>query len=331
MKVLITGASGFIGSFIVEESLRRGMETWAAIRPNSSKEFLSDERIRFIELDLSNEETLKKQLANNTFDYVIHAAGATKCINKDDFFKVNTEGTKNLVNALIALKMPLKRFIFISSLSVYGPVHEQQPYKEICETDVPAPNTAYAESKLAAEEYINSIGNNFPYIILRPTGVYGPREKDYFMMAKSIKNHIDFAAGYKQQDLTFVYVQDVVQVVFLAFDRGKSGRTYFISDGHVYSSRHFSDLIRKELGMPWCLRIVAPLWVLRIVTFVSEYISRITGKITALNNDKYNILKQRNWRCNIEPTVDELGYNPSFNLEKGVHLTIQWYRERGEI
>ena len=161
--------------------------------------------------------------------------------------------------------------------------------------------------------------------------MYGPREKDYFMMAKSIKNHIDFAAGYKQQDLTFVYVQDVVQVVFLAFDRGKSGRTYFISDGHVYSSRHFSDLIRKELGMPWCLRIVAPLWVLRIVTFVSEYISRITGKITALNNDKYNILKQRNWRCNIEPTVDELGYHPSFNLEKGVHLTIQWYRERGEI
>ena len=102
MKVLITGASGFIGSFIVEESLRRGMETWAAIRPSSSKEFLSDERIRFIELDLSNEETLKKQLANTTFDYVIHAAGATKCINKDDFFKVNTEGTKNLVNALIA-------------------------------------------------------------------------------------------------------------------------------------------------------------------------------------------------------------------------------------
>ena len=75
----------------------------------------------------------KKQLANNTFDYVIHAAGATKCINKDDFFKVNTEGTKNLVNALIALKMPLKRFIFISSLSVYGPVHDNNPYKEICE------------------------------------------------------------------------------------------------------------------------------------------------------------------------------------------------------
>ena len=190
MKVLITGASGFIGSFIVEESLRRGMETWAAIRPNSSKEFLSDERIRFIELDLSNEETLKKQLANNTFDYVIHAAGATKCINKDDFFKVNTEGTKNLVNALIALKMPLKRFIFISSLSVYGPVHEQQPYKEICETDVPVPNTAYAESKLAAEEYINSIGNNFPYIILRPTGVYGPREKDYLLRVTSNKTSL---------------------------------------------------------------------------------------------------------------------------------------------
>ena len=340
-KILVTGASGFIGSFIVEEALNRGMEVWAAVRKSSSKEYLQDKRIRFVELDLGNAERLKSQLSGHHFDYVVHAAGATKCLHRNDFYRVNTEGTKNLSDAVVQLKMPLKRFVFISSLSIFGPVREKQPYEEIQETDKPMPNTAYGHSKLLAEEYLDSLNPKnedgeitdvvLPYIVLRPTGVYGPREKDYFLMAKSIKQHIDFAVGYKPQDITFVYVQDVVQVVFLAFDRGKSGRTYFISDGHVYSSRHFSDLIRKELGMPWCLRIVAPLWVLRIVTFVSEYISRITGKITALNNDKYNILKQRNWRCNIEPTVDELGYNPSFNLEKGVHLTIQWYRERGEI
>lgn len=331
MKILITGASGFIGSFIVEEALRRGMETWAAIRHTSSKEYLNDERIKFIELDFSNEEKLKEQLEGKAFDYVVHAAGLTKSLNKESFFKVNTQGTKNLVNAIISLNMPIKRFVFVSSLSVYGPVHETQPYKEICETDVPCPNTLYAQSKLEAEKFLASIGNNFPYIILRPTGVYGPREKDYFMMAKSIKNHIDFGAGFKQQDLTFVYVQDVVQAVFLALDRGMSGRTYFVSDGNVYSSQHFSNLIRKELGMPWLVRIVAPLWILKIITHISEQIGKCTGKITALNKDKYNILKQRNWRCNIEPTMDELGYHPHFDLEKGVHLTIQWYKERGQI
>lgn len=331
MKVLITGASGFIGSFIVEESLRRGMETWAAIRPTSSKKFLTDKRIHLLELDFSSEEKLKEQLAGHTFDYVVHAAGTTKCLHKDDFYRVNTEGTMHLIQALLTLQMPIKRFIFISSLSIFGPVHEQQPYLEISEDDIPCPNTAYGKSKLAAEQFLASIGNTFPYIILRPTGVYGPREKDYFLMAKSIQNHVDFAAGFKQQDLTFVYVEDVVQAVFLAFDRGMSGRTYFVSDGNVYSSRRFSDLIRKELGSPWCLRIVAPLWVLRLVTFFGEQMAKLTGRITALNNDKYNILKQRNWRCNIEPTMDELGYHPHVDLQEGVRRTIAWYRERGEI
>lgn len=122
MKILITGASGFIGSFIVEEAIRRGMDTWAAVRGSSSKQFLKDERINFIELDLSNCERLKEQLKEHQFDYVVHAAGVTKCLNKDDFFKVNTEGTKNLVNALLDLQMPLKRFVYISSLSIYGAI-----------------------------------------------------------------------------------------------------------------------------------------------------------------------------------------------------------------
>ena len=110
MKILITGASGFIGSFIVEEALKRGFETWAAVRKSSSKDFLQDERIRFIELNLSSEKQLKEQLKDLQFDYVVHAAGVTKCLHKEDFFRINTEGTKNLVRALIDLKMPLKRF-----------------------------------------------------------------------------------------------------------------------------------------------------------------------------------------------------------------------------
>lgn len=334
-RILITGASGFIGSFIVEEALNRGFETWAAVRKSSSREFLQDERIHFIELNLSSEEQLKQQLKDIQFDYVVHAAGVTKCLHKEDFFRINTEGTKNLVRALLDLQMPLKRFVYISSLSIMGAIREEQPYKEIREQDKAKPNTAYGKSKLEAEQWLVSLNKELekknekllPYVTLRPTGVYGPRERDYFMMAKSIQSHTDFAVGFKQQDITFVYVTDVVQAVFLAMEKGQTGRCYFLSDGEVYQSSTFSDLIRKELGNPWWIRITAPLWLLRIITFCGEYMGHITGKVTALNNDKYNIMKQRNWRCDINPARQELGYEPQVKLEEGVRRSIAWYKK----
>ena len=325
MKILITGASGFIGSFIVEEALRRGFETWAVVRKSSSRAFLQDERIHLIELNLSSEEQLTAQLKDYQFDYVIHAAGVTKSLHKEDFFRINTEGTKHFVRALLATQNNLKRFVYISSLSIMGAIREQQPYQEIREEDEAMPNTAYGKSKLDAEQWLDTI-KDLPYVILRPTGVYGPRERDYFMMAKSIKAHTDFAVGFKQQDITFVYVTDVVQAVFLACEKGVTGRRYFLSDGEVYQSSTFSNLIRKELGNPWWIRITAPLWVLRIVTFCGEYIGKMTGKVTALNNDKYNIMRQRNWRCDIEPARRELGYEPQVKLEEGVKRSIAWYK-----
>ena len=286
MKILITGASGFIGSFIVEEALRRGFDTWAAVRKSSSKAFLQDPHIHCIELNLSSEEQLTEQLRGHAFDYVVHAAGVTKCLDKQDFHRINTEGTQHLVRALIATGMPLKRFVYISSLSIMGAIREEQPYTEILESDTPQPNTAYGRSKLEAEEWLKTL-SNLPRrgeatvtpsmqetspswgslvgaVILRPTGVYGPRERDYFMMAKSIQAHTDFAVGFKQQDITFVYVTDVVQAVFLALEKGETGRAYFLSDGEVYQSSTFSDLIRRELGNPWWIRITAPIWLLRI-------------------------------------------------------------------
>ena len=335
-KILITGASGFIGSFIVEESLRRGFETWAVLRRSSKKDFLTDPRINFIELDLSSVERITEQLRGHTFDYVVHAAGVTKCLDPKDFYRINTEGTKNLVRALLELKMPLKRFVYISSLSIIGAIREKQPYEEIRESDTPRPNTHYGRSKLQAEQWLDSLpstkegsGAGLPFVVLRPTGVYGPRERDYFLMAQSIKQHTDFAVGYRRQDITFVYVQDVVQAVFLACERGKTGRKYFLSDGQVYQSSTFSDLIRRELGNPWWIRVKAPIWLLRIITFFGDKVGHLTGKITALNNDKYHILRQRNWRCDIQPAIDELGYKPQYTLEQGVPITIRWYKDNG--
>lgn len=327
MKILITGASGFIGSFIVEEALKRGFETWAAIRRSSSRAFLQDERIHFLELDFSSQEKIEEQLKDHQFDYVVHAAGATKCLHKEDFFRINLEGTQHLVNALLTLQMPLKRFVYISSLSIMGAIREQQPYEEIRESDEAQPNTAYGKSKLTAEEWLSSLTSQFPYIILRPTGVYGPRERDYFLQVKSIRNHVDFAVGFQRQDITFVYVTDVVQAIFLALDKGEIGRKYFLSDGEVYQSSEFSNLVHQELGCPWWIRITAPIWLLRVITWCGDYLGRMTGKMSALNNDKFNILRQRNWRCDIEPARRELGYEPEVKLAEGVHRSIQWYKE----
>ena len=322
-RILITGATGFVGSFIVEEALNKGMEVWAAVRKSSSLRYLQDERIHKVELNLSSAGQMTQVLNDVMPDYVVHAAGMTKALHESDFFKVNTEGTKNLITALQTMEMPLKRFVFISSLSVMGAIREEEPHTERLDTDTPQPNTAYGRSKLAAEIWLKK-ECRLPFTILRPTGIYGPREKDYMLMADSIKKGIDTAVGYKRQDLTFIFVKDVVQAVFRSMKSEKTvAKAYFLSDGKSYSSRDFSDLIIKELGKRHVLRITFPLWVLRIVCAVSDAWMHVTGKLSTLNNDHYNILRQRNWLCNITPAQRDFGYNPEWTLEAGVREMLK--------
>ena len=364
MKILITGASGFIGSFLCEEGLKRGMETWAGMRERSSRRWLQQEKLKFAVLDMTDAEKLHEQLAAyqkevGRWDVIIHAAGATKCLHREDFDLHNFLCTKNLVNTLTDLNILPQQFLYVSSLSVLGPIRETQnpdgTYNDMVASDKPQPNTAYGESKVKSEEFLRkkmapptapegasiaettvspagdeggAVGTT-SYTIFRPTGVYGPREKDYFMMAKSIKQHVDFAVGYQRQVLTFVYVRDLVNAIFAAIGKADvaNGKAYFVSDGRNYSSRAFSDLIQKELGVKGVLRIKAPLWLLKVICSVSEVISSITHRPIALNNDKYNIMKQRNWQCDITPIRQDLGFVPEWPLERGVKECMQWYQE----
>ena len=191
-KILITGASGFIGSFFVEKGLEEGMQVWAGVRKSSSRKYLQDERIRFAELDFTDSDRLSSQLLKHKeehggWDYIIHCAGVTKCIDKAGFEIGNYWATRHFIETIVRLEMVPKTFVFVSSLSVFGPIREKD-YSSICETDVPAPNTAYGVSKLNTEKYLQGL-KDFPYVIFRPTGVFGPRERDYFLMVKSICNH----------------------------------------------------------------------------------------------------------------------------------------------
>lgn len=336
-SLLVTGASGFIGSFLVERVLEAGAKVWAAVRPTSSRRYLQDERIRFVELDLGDDDRLRLQLEAHkseagAWDYVVHAAGATKCRCPEDFYRVNTDGTARLARLLLATGTLQGRFVFISSLSIFGAVREEKAatgplfYAPITGTDEPHPNTAYGRSKLLAEQRLAAT-EGLDYVVLRPTGVYGPRERDYFLMAQSISRHIDFAVGRKPQEITFVYVRDLAEAVMLSLVRGRSGRAYFLTDGGVYSSRAFSDLLQGELGVRGVLHVKAPLWVLRAVCAVAGRMARLRGTASTLNMDKYHILKQRNWQCDIEPARRELGYRPQYPLQWGVKETVAWYKQ----
>ena len=319
MNVLITGASGFIGSFLCEESLSRGFSTWAALRSTSSRRWLQYEGLQFVELDLTNPKTLNSQLllplkgvgGSSHWDVVIHAAGATKCLKAEDFDFHNYQCTRNLVEALMELDMMPRQFIYLSSLSAtYGSI--------------------YGESKLKTEAWLQQTINE-GLVIFRPTGVYGPREKDYFMMVKSIRQHVDFSVGFQPQILTFVYVKDLTGAIFAAIEKGVTSGIFNVTDGEDYPSERFAELIQQELNIKHVLHIKAPLWLLKCISVVSEEFGKLTGKPSTLNRDKYKMMAQRDWRCDISPMIEVLGYHPQWQLPRGVKETIAWYKKENWI
>ena len=329
MNILITGAGGFIGSFMTEKSLASGFNTWAGVRKTTSREFLKDERINFIDLPFSDYDKLKDALLslreNFKWDVIIHNLGVTKCVDKRDFEKINYEYVKNFTNALIETDMVPRQFILMSSLGALGPGDEKN-MTPIKADDYPTPNTAYGKSKLMAENHIKSL-NNFPYVIIRPTGVYGPRERDYLLMIKTIIAGFDFGAGYKPQRITFIYVKDLVNCIFRIIEKGVTGKEYIVSEDRDYSSSDFRKYAQRYLNKKCVIPVKFPICILKAVSVIGEEISRISGKPSTLNRDKYNIMKQRNWICDITPLKEDLGFIPSYSLEEGIKESIEWYKE----
>ncbi len=331
-SILITGAGGFIGGFLVEEALKRGYDTWAAVRSTTSREFLQDNRIHFIELDYEDQDRLEETLRDHMgewgrWDYIVHNLGVTKSTNYLNFEQVNYGYLKTLADALQATNMTPDVFLLMSSLSVMGPGDEKtyQPFKS---SDVPLPNTYYGVSKLKAETYLQSL-EGFPYTIFRCTGVYGPHERDYYLMIKSIKRGFDFSVGFKKQMLTFIYIKDLVTAVIDALEKGPLRRAYFISENQGYTQQEFRKIVCEELGKKFVIPVTCPLWVVKRVCAIAEWIGKATLKASTLNRDKYKILKQRNWLCDTSDARRDFYFNPQYSLRNGIREAIAWYREAG--
>lgn len=334
-RVLIIGAGGFIGGFIAREGLRRGFEVWCGVRPSTSRRYLDDPRLHFVELDYESPSSMARTLAGalpegERWDLVIYNLGATKCSNFADFNRINYLYLTDFVKALRdADKMPA-RFLYMSSLSALGP-GDEKGYTPLTNRTIPIPNTRYGVSKIKAETFLET-QPDVPWTIFRPTGVYGPHEQDYLMMIKSIDRHFDFGVGYRKQMLTFIYVEDLVNAMYDALSSPDTlKKKYIISEPRAYSQKEFRQIVAKALGDKWVIPLRLPMWMVYAASVVAEKYGLARMKPSTLNRDKFKIMKQRNWTCDVSDAVRDFGFNPRFSLEKGIEETVREYRKDKEV
>ena len=328
--ILITGAGGFIGSFFVEKSLANGYNTYAGIRSGTSRKYLQDERTLFIDLCYHDKDKLIAQLLRLrqegvSFDVIIHNMGITKAKAKEDFFRINHVYLRHFIEALKETQMMPRQFIYMSSLAALGP-GDEKTLKPINHEKLATPNTVYGKSKLMSEKFLQS-QKQVPWVIIRPTGVYGPREKDYLLLFQSIQKGVDFAAGMQTQHLSFIYVKDLVDCIFQVIDKEIKRKAYIISDGHSYTNKEVRQTIAQILNKKWVLPIRVPFFLLKAVSYLAAFVAKKRGRLSTLNPDKYLIMKQRNWICDIRPLRDEVQFVPQYTLQDGLRETLRWYQE----
>lgn len=330
-KVLIVGAGGFIGGFIARESLGRGYDTWVAVRRTTSRRYLADERLHVLTFDYDDAADVEHTLAGalpdgDRWDYIIYNLGATKCTNFLDFNRINFQYLRTFVEALKKTGRVPDKFLYMSSLSALGPGDERH-YAPLTDDMPPAPNTRYGLSKIKAEQYLETLGG-IPYIIFRATGVYGPHEQDYLMMIKSIDSHFDFGVGFRRQMLTFIYVEDLVNAMFDAIAAPAAvNRRYIISEDRAYTQREFRRIVSEELGGRFVIPLRLPMWIVYLASVAAEKLGVLRGKPSTLNRDKFKIMRQRNWSCDIAPAQRDFNFTPRFPLREGVRATVKSYLE----
>ncbi|MCM1309766.1 MAG: NAD(P)-dependent oxidoreductase [Bacteroides sp.] len=325
-RVLIVGAGGFIGGFIAKRALELGYDTTVGVRSTTSRRYLTDDRLRVLEFDYDDAGAVRATLDSvaEPWDYVIYNLGATKAAHFPDFNRINFQYLRTFATALKECgKMPQK-FLYMSSLSAIGPGDEKN-YTPISETDYPRPSTRYGLSKVKAEQWLET-QSGLPWIIFRATGVYGPHEQDYLMMIKSIDRHFDFGVGYRKQLLTFIYVEDLVEAMFMALDKAPTGHRYNISEPRSYSQAEFRKIVADQLGRKFVIPMHMPLWAVKGVSYVAQKIGLFTGKPSTLNLDKYKIMKQRNWQCTTAAATADFGFTAPTSLAAGIAKTIASYR-----
>lgn len=314
-KALVTGAAGFVGSHLAETLVKRGYEVTCLVRGTSDLRWLESLDVRLLVRDLADIESRSQELRD--FNYVFHIAGATKARSENDFLFANAECTKRLLKALSRERGRLDRFLYLSSLAAAGPSGNGGP---LTEDSPPAPVSAYGRSKLEGEKSVLAMREQMPVTILRPSAVFGPRDKDFLVMFRLINRGVFPYWGLCRYSLLFI--DDLVEGIVRAAESGRSlGETYFIDDGHIYENREIAGEISSALERR-AYRLRLPASLLPLIASIGEKID----KKGIINADRMRDFRFSSWTCDSGKAREHLGFVARTSLQEGIKWTADWYR-----
>jgi nucleoside-diphosphate-sugar epimerase len=326
VKALVTGANGFIGSHLVELLLRKKYSVRCLVRKTSDLRWLQGSDVEYIYGDLFDANALRTAVEG--VEYVYHSAGVTKAKTKEEYYRGNTEGTRNILTAASTAGNTLRRFVQISSQAAVGPSPTKSP---IAEDAAPHPLTTYGKSKWKAEQECQQVSANLPITIVRPPAVYGPRDKDIFEFFHTMSRGLQPMIGLRDKFVSLIHVEDLVRGFVLAAESSVSeGQTYFITSREVYSWHSLGEITRNVLGKnAFRLRIPEP--IVFAVAGIAQFFSLFSSKPALLNIEKGRDIVQDFWTCDPGKAKRDFGFEEAIDIVSGIRRTVDWYRSQGWI
>lgn len=320
MKVLVTGATGFVGSHLAEALRRRGDAVTILARSPRKAAALESLGVRTVPGDLGDTAALARAAQGQ--DEIYHVAGVVAARSEADFLAANRDGTTNVVAAAQAAGRP--RMVLVSSLAAAGPAPRDRPLQG---DESPAPVTAYGRSKLAAEQVVR--GSALPWTIVRPPTVYGPRDREVLKVFRLVRLGVAPVFGDGSQQLSAVHAADLAEALIAAARAGATvGRVYYACHPEVVTSAELVRRIGEAMGRRPTV-IPVPAAVGRILLGVTETAARIARQTTILTTDKANEFFQTAWTGDPAALTRDSGWAAAHDLRSGLADTYRWYRSAG--
>ncbi|MGZ4940289.1 MAG: NAD-dependent epimerase/dehydratase family protein [Halobacteriota archaeon] len=329
MKVLVTGAAGFIGSHVVDALVERGNNVRALVRPGGDMSYLRTLRdVEIVRGDLTDTGSLKSAVQD--VQQIYNVAAKTGPWGVEEAYRaVNVQGLADLIH--LAMDAGVERIVHTSSVTVYG-----HHLRDIVTEDHPihAENNPYSRSKIAGELLISQLvqEHGAPVVVVRPAWVYGPRDVASFCRFVNLVEHgKSFLIGPGNNSVPVVYVGDVAQGFIKAGDAGNKviGRAYNIADDRRVTQAEYLNTIADALQAPHVSRKF-PLSALylagRTAEVVWQAMGRRKGAPPPLTTYGVSLLGE-NQQFSIDRARRELGYAPNFDVKRGVAEGVRWYLE----
>jgi nucleoside-diphosphate-sugar epimerase len=326
MNILITGATGFIGSLTADVLAAQGHNIRCNIRKSSNLRWLKDKGFDLVDVDFQDLESIKKAVKD--VDMIYHIAGATFARDEAEFMQSNRDATRNLIEVAHQECPNLKRFLFVSSQTVAGPAKSlEQP---VTEDMPPNPLTAYGRSKKAAEDEVLKFEDIMPITIVRSPAVYGPRDTAILDMYKIVQKGIGPLIGLKPKYISLIHGEDLARGIIMAAESPNTvGEIYYVTSSTFYSWHTLMDTMKYSLGKTFLMKIKIPHSIVVSVAASSEFISRFKKNPNIFNRDKGRDFIQQYWICSNAKAIKDFGFIQEIELKEGMKQTADWYKQQG--